>query len=119
VGTEKKKYDHPGQPRKYMPDDLEQKFMEYLEWCAEVKRPVPNIAGFCRYADINKDTYYNYRNMDEYSEHIKRIENALEDETINCKDTIRSLFHLKAKFGYKETQDINIKTEFTIRRAHV
>jgi hypothetical protein len=87
-------------------EKLEQLFNDYLSYCADTSK-MPNIAGFCRFCDIHRDTYYNYKE-NIYIDTIKKIENCLEDETINTKaaSDIMKIFYMKNKFGYKDKQEI-------------
>lgn len=92
-----------GRPVKYTPEEFTTKFEEYMEDCKNKGKLLPNIAGFAFFADFNLDTYYEYKaNRPEFSESIKRIEVALEDSAINCKDPAKSIFYMKNKFGYKD-----------------
>lgn len=96
-------------------DEFENTFVQYLESCSE-KEYLPNIAGFCVYANINRDTFY--AQDDYYSDTFKRINDMLEDKTINSKnvnDTFK-IFYMKNKFGYKDRQEIDadVKTEIRV-----
>ena len=42
-----------------------------------------------------------------YSDAFEKIQQALEDSTLNDKNTIRSIFYLKNKFGYTDKQEIS------------
>ena len=88
-----------------------EKFKEYIGLC-ESKSNLPNIAGFCVFCDINRDTFYAQEKY--YSDTFKKIQDILEDATINAKinDTFK-IFYLKNKFGYKDKQEnINIETNY-------
>ena len=79
-----------------------------IEYCNEKKR-LPNIAGFCVYCDINRDTFY--AQNDYYSDTFKKINDILEDEALNNKytsDTLK-IFYMKNKCGYKDKQEQEIK----------
>lgn len=81
-------------------------FLDYVANSIKRQRFL-NIAGFCRFIDIHKDTYYNYKE-NFYTDDIKRIETILEDEVINSRaasDTMK-IFYLKNKFGYKDKQEV-------------
>ena len=79
-------------------------FEEYLEDCKE-KEKLANIAGFCVFADINRDTFYAQQEI--YPDTYKKINQTLEDVTINAKinDTFK-IFYMKNKFGYKDKQEV-------------
>lgn len=93
-----------GQPRKWLNETLLQEdFTNYINYCLQqepVKR-IPNIAGFCVYADCTRETFY--KQEEYYSDTFQKIKLCLEDQTINLKDTIRSIFLLKANFGYRDS----------------
>lgn len=96
-----------GRPRKYEPEEFNNKFKDYIEYCISHNKLLPNIAGFCYFADIHRDTFYEYKNNhNDFADTIKRIEVALEDLALNCKDPAKSIFYLKNKFGYKDKQEV-------------
>lgn len=69
-----------GQPRRFpTEDDFQQSFISYIQHCAD-KQFLPNVAGFCVYADITKETFY--KQQDYYSDSYKKIRQALEDSLI-------------------------------------
>lgn len=88
--------------------DFKNKFNEYIKYCNDNKR-LPNVAGFCVYCDINRDTYY--AQNDYYSDAFKKTNDILEDEALNNKytsDTLK-IFYMKNKCGYKDKQEQEIK----------
>ena len=69
-----------GQPRRFpSEDDFQRSFIEYIQHCAD-KQFLPNVAGFCVYADITKETFY--KQQEYYSDSYKKIRQALEDSLI-------------------------------------
>lgn len=87
-------------------------FLAYIE-DTKVKKELPNIAGFVVFADIGRQTFYDYE--DKYPYTFKKINDILENATINCKevsDTFK-IFYMKNKFDYKDRQEIdaNVKTQ--------
>lgn len=95
--------------------DFENKFKEYIQKC-KYDKELPNIAGFCIYCDINRDTFYAQEEY--YSDTYKKVNDILEDATINSKeinDTFK-IFYMKNKFGYKDKQDVdaNVNTEIKV-----
>jgi hypothetical protein len=65
--------------------------------------PFPNIAGFCVFAKMNIDTYYEYRKY--YSDAFNTVEMMLENAVLNIDPRManRVPFYLKNKFKYKDT----------------
>lgn len=87
------------------PEDLENKFIEYLNFCEDKER-LPNVAGFAVFANINRDTFYEYATI--HSDTFKKVNAMLEDEALNNKfvsDTLK-IFYMKNKCGYKDRQEV-------------
>lgn len=82
------------------------KFKEYVVYCKKEER-LPNVAGFCVYCDINRDTFYAQEDL--YSDTFKKINEILEDEALNNKflNDARIIFYMKNKCGYKDKQEID------------
>lgn len=93
-------------------EEFNRKFTEYLGVC-KINKELPNIAGFCVYADINRDTFYAQK--DYYSDTFKKIQDKLEDATINSKDINDTfkIFYMKNKFDYRDRQEINAEVKQT------
>lgn len=91
------------------------KIKEYVQVCKS-KQELPNVAGFCVYCDINRDTFYAQEEY--YSDTYKKANDILEDATINSKDVNDTfkIFYMKNKFGYKDKQDVdaNVNTEIKV-----
>ena len=86
--------------------DFYNKFKEYIQYCNKEER-LPNVAGFCVYSDINRDTFYAQKEY--YSDTYKKVNEMLEDEALNNKytnDTLK-IFYMKNKCGYKDKQEID------------
>lgn len=98
--------------RAFKTDEIfKNKFLEYIEYCEE-KGKLPNVAGFCAYNDINRDTFYAQKEL--YSDTFKKIQDILEDATLNAKtgDTLK-IFYLKNKFGYRDkVENVNVQTSY-------
>ena len=96
-----------GYPRAFKTDkEFYDKFVEYVNWCKTEER-LPNIAGFCVYCDINRDTFYAQNEY--YSDTFKKVNEMLEDEALNNKfvnDTLK-IFYMKNKCGYKDKQEVD------------
>lgn len=87
------------------PKDLENKFIEYVKWCKKEER-LPNVAGFSVYADINRDTFYQYAHI--HADTFKKVNAMLEDEALNNKftnDTLK-IFYMKNKCGYRDNIEV-------------
>ena len=91
-------------------EEFKLKFEKYIEFCNS-RKELPNIAGFCVYADINRDTFYAQK--DYYSDTFKKIQDRLEDATINSKDINDTfkIFYMKNKFDYRDRQELDTKLE--------
>lgn len=95
-----------GRPSLYKkPQEISDKFDEYLLFCKENSR-FPNIAGFCRFLKIVRETYYDYGKKEKFSDTIKMINEILEDETLQTKvlSPAEKIFYQKNKFGYRDKQ---------------
>jgi hypothetical protein len=105
-----------GQPRRF---ENEQAFidemMQYLQWCID-NMQFPNIAGFCVYAKMSTETFYQQKRY--YSDAYEFVNNALETSVLNShaiSDTIKALY-LKNKFKYadKVQQEISVPDPIVI-----
>lgn len=95
-----------GQPRSFASDiEFQETFDKYIDKCVTVN-DLPNIAGFCVYADITRETFYNQEQY--YFDTFKKIQYILEDRAINAKinDTFK-IFYLKNKFNYKDKTEVD------------
>jgi hypothetical protein len=105
-----------GQPRKWKtPEDLERDFAAYIDDC-KTEGKFPNIAGFCVFCKVHRDTFYSYKaDLPEYADTIKKIEETLEEVSIQCgagaKNPAFMIFYMKNKFGYTDKTEINAKVE--------
>jgi hypothetical protein len=91
---------------------FEDTFINYINVC-KLEKNLPNIAGFCVFANINRDTFYAQKEI--YSDTFKRINEILEDATINSKDINDTfkIFYMKNKFGYKDKQEsVNVEMNY-------
>jgi hypothetical protein len=92
-----------GKPRSFKTaEEFENKFIEYIEYCKENKR-FSNIAGFCAYCHITRETLYKQKEY--YSDTYNIVMDILEDEVLQD-NTYRAQLYLKNKFGYKDKQEI-------------
>lgn len=101
------------------PDEFYQKFMDYIDYCKQEHRFV-NIAGFCNYADISRETFYDYKNHKSgYSDTLKKIELRIEEEVFESKlSPPERIFYLKNKFGYADktevmSHNVNVNVDVT------
>lgn len=107
-----------GQPRAFKDaNEFYDKALNYVEWC-NVSERLANIAGFCAFARINRDTYY--QQQEYYSDTFKEIEEMFEDAALNHKATAMGIFYLKNKFKYRdkiETENVNLNYEMSEEEA--
>jgi len=95
--------DKRGRPRAFKDEDaFKQKFLDYLEDCIERDR-FPNIAGFCVFADITRDSYYAQKEY--YSDTYLKTRDMLENEVWQDK-THRGPLYLKSVFGHTDRQAV-------------
>lgn len=95
-----------GQPRSFKNEqEFKDKFDEYIDYCIKNER-LANIAGFCVFTDITRETFYNQEQY--YFDTYKKIQNLLEDYTINAKinDTFK-IFYMKNKFNYRDRTELD------------
>jgi hypothetical protein len=92
-----------GQPRSFKTaEDFEKRFKEYIQYCIDNKR-FSNIAGFCAYCHITRETLYKQKEY--YSDTYNIVMDILEDEVLQD-NTYRAQLYLKNKFGYKDKQEV-------------
>lgn len=86
--------------------EFENEFLNYLNNCKDNEK-LPNVAGFCVFEDMNRDTFYAQEEL--YSDTFKKINDMLEDEALNCKclSDGRVIFYMKNKCGYKDKQEMD------------
>ena len=91
-------------------ESFKNKFIEYIKFCDEKQR-LPNVAGFCVYCDINRDSFYAQK--DYYSDTFKKINDMLEDEALNNKyvNDVLKIFYMKNKCGYKDKIETENKSQ--------
>ena len=100
-----------GKPRRWPDgDSFYTDAKAYAELCREDKR-LCNVAGFCVYADITRETFYAQKNY--YPDAFARVENLIEDEAINCTFVHNKIvaMYLNNKCGYvnrTESENINV-----------
>lgn len=90
-----------GKPRRFRTEeDFQNCVLEYLAVC-EKRGDMANVSGFCVFADITKDTFYDYECY--YPNSYKKARQALEDRAINFKGApAMAIFYLKNAFGYTD-----------------
>ena len=100
-----------GRPVKFTPEQFKTEFENYIKHCIKNKL-FANTAGFCVFANMTRETYYEYKNnRKEFSDTISKIEQTLLDVSIQ-KGTERAnaflIFYMKNKFGWRDQQDIDV-----------
>jgi hypothetical protein len=102
-----------GQPRSFANEqEFKDKFDTYIDFCIKNDK-LANIAGFCVFTDITRETFYNQEQY--YFDTYKKIQNLLEDYTINAKinDTFK-IFYMKNKLNYRDRQEIDQTVNATV-----
>ena len=71
----------PGKPRRWGDENaLMTDFKAYIDHCL-LKHLLPNVAGFCTFCAVVRDTFYETRNY--YPDTYALVRQALEDTTVN------------------------------------
>ena len=92
-----------GQPRAFeTEEDFKNEFSRYIQYCIENKR-FPNIAGFCAFKWITRDTFY--AQQEYYSDTYNKIRDMLEDEVLQD-NSYRMQLYLKNTFNYKDKHEV-------------
>lgn len=98
--------------------EFEKSMGDYLASCM-INKALPNIAGYCVFANINRDTFY--AQQEYYSDTYKKVNDMLEDAVIgfpHANDAMK-IFYMKNKFGYRDrfenvnTTSLEIKTDLS------
>jgi hypothetical protein len=87
-----------GRPRAYTPEALEAKFEEYAEWvkanprysnkvsageiiAVPTQRPL-TLVGFCQFAKISRQNFYEYESREEFSDLLTHVRVAIEADQL-------------------------------------
>jgi len=101
-----------GHPRAFgSEEEFVNKVKEYLFICENEWKQYPNIAGFCSYSGICRDTFYQQKSY--YPDTYKKVQDMFENMAINSRnasDTMK-IFYLKNKFKYKNIVEGSIELE--------
>ena len=93
-----------GRPRAFKDEkEFLDKFKEYIEYCKSTDR-FPNVAGFCSYLLITRDTFY--AQQEYYSDTYNIVNAILEDEVLQH-NTYMAQLYLKNKCGYKDKVEMD------------
>lgn len=103
---------------KLNPTKLRAEFEAYIDECI-IRKRFANVAGFCVYACISRQTFYNYRSDPNYNLVMDYIDNVMEDEALNVEHRRYpiAILYLKNKFGYAdkvENRNVNTNIESII-----
>lgn len=94
-----------GQPKRFTSED---QFVKAMSDYLDIEKVFPNIAGFCVFAKINRETYYEYRTY--YPNSFKTVDEMLENAVLHIdpKYAARVIFYMKNKHGYRDIQEQTI-----------
>jgi len=104
----------PGQPPIFKTEeDFHNSFRDYLLDCEKNKK-MPNIAGFCAFNDMGRNTFYQY--VKKFNDTGKKIDAALEDIWVNRlggNSPTGAIFYLKNAFreNYKDRTETDITSD--------
>ena len=103
-----------GQPIKYNQEQLIAKWYEYKQDCLENDK-LANIVGFALFAEVHKDTIYEYFSRPEYSDAKKVIDQGIEELAIQkgleVKNPAFLIFYMKNKCGWKDRQELDVNAD--------
>jgi hypothetical protein len=103
-GREVRVMANKGRPRTFKDEkDFLNKFNAYIDYCRAAER-FPNIAGFCSYLLITRDTFY--AQQEYYSDTYNIVNAILEDEVLQH-NTYMAQLYLKNKCGYKDKVEMD------------
>jgi hypothetical protein len=114
--VEKKGKKKVGRPPAFTNDEeLQASLFLYLNECVS-KKKMPNKAGYCFFAKISRDSYYEYKKNSLYSDTIKQFEQAVESEWVNRlsgSSATGAIFYLKNAFRdhYKDRIETDITSK--------
>lgn len=112
----KKKTTKKGRPPLFKnKEELRSKINEYLADC-NVRKFMPNVAGFCVFIGIHRDSFYEYKKKKSFSDTIKELMSSIEDSWIQRlagPNATGSIFYLKNAFKdeYKDRQETDITSK--------
>lgn len=111
-----------GRPRLFStPKELQTRIDEYFEACRDGGKPY-TIAGMAYWLEMDRQTFYNYQDRDEYFDIIKRARDkimATLEEMIVVDGRAGQIF-LAKNYGYTDridTQNVNLNYEMTEEEA--
>ena len=66
-------------PPKYTPEELEKAIDDYFQAKLDKDKKINfvSIVDLCRFLDIDRTTFYNYKNKSDYSTAVKKAENTI------------------------------------------
>lgn len=73
---------------------------QYLKYIG--KREYPNVAGLCFYLGISRETYYDYKSKDKFSDTIKAFEQFSENrwiQRLHQPHAVGAIFYMKNAFS--------------------
>lgn len=89
-----------GRPRAFATaEEFIESFADYIHKCMKHDQ-IPNVAGFCAFSDITRETFYHQQEL--YSDAYQKVRQVLEDRTVNSKNIPMSIFLLKNHFNYSD-----------------
>ena len=81
-----------GRPRAYTPEALEAKFEEYVEWVKANPVYINKVSageispltlvGFCQFAKISRQNFYEYESREEFSDILTCVREAIEADQL-------------------------------------
>ena len=132
TGQSKRVYLHPGQPRKYEPEELWKAAMDYFKWCDDnplievdykgingrveiPKMRAYTISGLCIHINISRETFNAYSKEKQYSDISSRIQEVIYSQKFEGAAAGFLVPAIIARdLGLKESTETNISGTITI-----
>ena len=90
-----------GRPRKYTPEEFDEKIQEYFKLCIESPHKMPTKGGLALHLDMTRDMLSDYDKLEEYTNALKRAYQLIEEgwvQNLRGNNVAGTIFYLKNAF---------------------